>query len=70
MKNTATDFDVMIVGAGISGIGMAAHMKEKTPDHGFVIVERRAARQRRGAHVRDARPLREYTGRWIGRGGE
>ncbi len=41
MKNTATDFDVMIVGAGISGIGMAAHMKEKAPDHGFVIVERR-----------------------------
>jgi cation diffusion facilitator CzcD-associated flavoprotein CzcO len=41
MKNTATDFDVMIVGAGISGIGMAAHMKEKAPDHSFVIVERR-----------------------------
>jgi cation diffusion facilitator CzcD-associated flavoprotein CzcO len=41
MTNTATDFDVMIVGAGISGIGMAAHMKEKAPAHGFVIVERR-----------------------------
>ncbi len=41
MKNTATDFDVLIVGAGISGIGMAAHMKEKAPDHSFVIVERR-----------------------------
>ena len=41
MKNTATDFDVMIVGAGISGIGMAAHMKEKSPDHSMVIVERR-----------------------------
>ncbi len=42
MKNTATDFDVMIVGAGISGIGMAAHMKEKAASHDFVIVERRA----------------------------
>ncbi len=41
MKNTATDFDVLIVGAGISGIGMAAHMKTKTPDHSFAIVERR-----------------------------
>ena len=41
MTDTATDFDVMIVGAGISGIGMAAHMKEKAPGHSFAIVERR-----------------------------
>ena len=41
MKNTATDFDVLIVGAGISGIGMAAHMKDKAPGHSFAIVERR-----------------------------
>ena len=37
----ATDFDVLIVGAGISGIGMAAHMKEKSPSRSFAIVERR-----------------------------
>ncbi|KWV91106.1 NAD(P)/FAD-dependent oxidoreductase [Erythrobacter sp. YT30] len=35
------DFDVLIVGAGISGIGMAAHMKMKAPNHSFAIVERR-----------------------------
>ena len=40
-SNRATDFDVLIVGAGISGIGMAAHMKAKVPDHSFAIVERR-----------------------------
>ncbi|QZD90336.1 NAD(P)/FAD-dependent oxidoreductase [Qipengyuania aurantiaca] len=40
-SNRATDFDVLIVGAGISGIGMAAHMREKAPDHTFAIVERR-----------------------------
>ena len=28
-----TDYDVLIVGAGISGIGMAAHMEEKPPHH-------------------------------------
>lgn len=41
MANPATDFDVMIVGAGISGIGMAAHMRMKCPGRSFAIVERR-----------------------------
>ena len=34
-------FDVLIVGAGISGIGMAAHMVMKAPHHSYCIVERR-----------------------------
>ena len=37
-----TDYDVLIVGAGISGIGMAAHMEEKAPHHSYAILERRA----------------------------
>ncbi len=41
MLASAPDFDVLIVGAGISGIGMAAHMKMKAPNHTFAIVERR-----------------------------
>ncbi|MEM1053013.1 MAG: NAD(P)/FAD-dependent oxidoreductase [Pseudomonadota bacterium] len=41
MLATPPDFDVLIVGAGISGIGMAAHMQMKAPDHTFAIVERR-----------------------------
>ena len=41
MLATAPDFDVLIVGAGISGIGMAAHMRMKAPGHSFAIVERR-----------------------------
>ena len=41
MLATPPDFDVLIVGAGISGIGMAAHMKMKAPHHSFAIVERR-----------------------------
>lgn len=36
------DLDVLIVGAGISGIGMAAHLKMLCPDRRFAIVERRA----------------------------
>ncbi len=36
------DVDVLIVGAGISGIGMAAHMKMLCPDRSFAIAERRA----------------------------
>jgi cation diffusion facilitator CzcD-associated flavoprotein CzcO len=41
MRATPPDFDVLIVGAGISGIGMAAHMGMKAPHHSYAIVERR-----------------------------
>lgn len=41
MREPASDFDVLIVGAGISGIGMAAHMRAKAAGHSFAIVERR-----------------------------
>ncbi len=41
MLATPPDFDVLIVGAGISGIGMAAHMEMKAPNHSYAIVERR-----------------------------
>ncbi|MEY4159397.1 MAG: hypothetical protein RLZZ136_18 [Pseudomonadota bacterium] len=35
-------FDVVIVGAGISGIGMAAHLVQSCPDKRIVILDRRA----------------------------
>lgn len=41
MLATPPDFDVLIVGAGISGIGMAAHLEEMCPDRSYAIVERR-----------------------------
>ncbi|MBI1402374.1 MAG: SidA/IucD/PvdA family monooxygenase [Porphyrobacter sp.] len=41
MLATPPDFDVLIVGAGISGIGMAAHMGMKAPHHTYAILERR-----------------------------
>lgn len=39
---SAPDFDVLIVGAGISGIGMAVHMQKDCPGRSFALIERRA----------------------------
>src|SRR3546814_4010131 len=36
------DQDVLIVGAGISGIGMAVHLQMNCPGRSFAIAERRA----------------------------
>ncbi len=39
----AEHHDVIIVGAGISGIGAACHLRRECPDKDFVILEARAA---------------------------
>jgi monooxygenase len=36
-------FDVLIVGAGISGIGMACHLQQESPGKRYAILERRSA---------------------------
>src|SRR5215211_4696684 len=36
-------FDVLIVGAGLSGIGAACHLRRKCPSKSFVILEGREA---------------------------
>ena len=40
---SAEHFDVVIVGAGLSGIGAGCHLREACPDKSFVILEGRAA---------------------------
>jgi len=35
--------DVVIIGAGLSGVGAAVHLKEKCPDKTFTLLEMRAA---------------------------
>ena len=34
-------FDVLIVGAGISGLGAAHHLQRRCPERSFVILEGR-----------------------------
>lgn len=40
--DSPVDQDVLIVGAGLSGIGMAAHLQMHSPGRSFALVERRA----------------------------
>jgi len=40
---TSEYFDVVIVGAGLSGIGPARHLQEKCPGKKYVILEGRDA---------------------------
>jgi len=37
-----TDVDILIIGAGLSGIGAAYHLQTKQPDKRYAIVEARA----------------------------
>mgnify|MGYP006145906793 CR=1 FL=1 len=39
----AEHFDVIIIGAGLSGIGMACHLAKESPDKKVSILERREA---------------------------
>ncbi len=39
--NTTSHYDVIIVGAGLSGIGAAHHLQKYCPDHSFILLEMR-----------------------------
>lgn len=42
-KQVPEHLDVLIIGAGISGIGMACHLQKDCPDKSYAILERRDA---------------------------
>ena len=41
--NSANSVDVLIIGAGLSGIGAACHLRRQCPDKTFAVLERRDA---------------------------
>ena len=41
MEKTQVDFDVVVVGAGLSGIGAGYHLQKSCPDKSFAILEGR-----------------------------
>ena len=41
MTDTAEHYDVLIVGAGLSGIGAGYHLQEKSQGKSYVILEGR-----------------------------
>src|SRR6187401_1711387 len=43
MTATAEHFDVLIVGAGLSGVGAGYHLQQKCPGKSYVILEGRDA---------------------------
>jgi cation diffusion facilitator CzcD-associated flavoprotein CzcO len=43
VERPTTEFDVLIVGAGISGIGAACHLRKRLPGRSFAILEGRNA---------------------------
>ena len=43
MSNSKQTYDVIIIGAGLSGIGAAYHLKDKCPQVNFAILEGRTA---------------------------
>jgi monooxygenase len=43
MNNSKQIYDVVIIGAGLSGIGAGYHLKDKCPNLNFAIIEGRSA---------------------------
>ena len=59
-------FDVMIVGAGLSGVGAACHLRQRHPRKSFAILEGRAAMGYMGSVSLPGHPVRlRHVHAWL-----
>lgn len=58
MAASSEHFDVLIVGAGISGIGAAWHLQRRLPEKSYAIFEARSGMGHMGPFPLSGRALR------------
>ena len=57
-------FDVLIIGAGMSGVGAACHLSRDCPDRGVALIERLKARLQQQSSRKDPGPQARMCSTW------
>ena len=67
MDGAVEHFDVLIVGAGLSGIGAAVHLQGRCPGRSYAILEANSAPVYLDIEKKTGVPITEHIIRWLER---